>query len=257
MSSKDIVKIPEIKEMIGILSKEIIDLKEKLKDCEDSIKKDVFLQLKSKNNKLMKVCNQLTGTIRKYYEPKKEKAFFELIYYWEQYIEYSGKSDITDFRTFLQLANLEYKYFFVEKLDFPSNYRDYQIKLINSYDANINLIKGNLERSFKSVINNENLKRNLFEYNNILGDLNLNIFLLIKDFNTLNIELCKEFLRKSISYYKKAQEYNNYKGDKFIAIEYLPIFTDFLNKLQVLNFLDVVNKIESLKKHFKNYLLEE
>lgn len=188
------------------------------------------------------------------YEETRKTFFFETIFYGEQYLESSDKSEITDFRTFLELANLEYKYFYEEQIDFPHIYRDFQLENTNLYDAKVNLIKKNLERSIESVINNENLKEKKFEYNNILGDLNLNIFLLLKELAGYNSELLKAILKKIVGSYSKAEEFSIYKGAKFIAIDYLPIFIDFLKKIKVLHYLDVKKKLKGLKEYFKSYL---
>jgi len=220
MSYEDIVFFEEFKKLLGTLRGEINELKEKLKDCENSIKKDLFLQIKDKSRRIFNKSNKLTGKHRKMYEETRKTVFFETIFYWEQYIESSGKSEITDFRTFLDIANLEYRYFFQEQLGFPPNYRDFQLENTNSYDAKVNLIKRNLERSIESVIDNKNLKRKSFEYNNILGDLNLNIFLIIKEPKDYNFELLKAILKKSVGYYTKAEEYSRNKGDTFIPIDW-------------------------------------
>ena len=256
MSYNDIAKFQEFKQLLGALRNEINDLKERLNDCEDSIKKDIFLQLRNKSRKIFNESNNLTGKYRRLYETTRQTVFFETIFYWERYIESSGKSEITDFRAFLDFANLEYTYFFLERLDFPPNYRDFRLENTNSFDAKINLIKRNLERGFESVRDNEIFKRRKFEYNNILGDLNLNIFLIIKESNDFNFELLKDILKKSIGYYLRAEEYSRFKGDTFIDIEYLPIFTILLKEIKVPHFLDVENKLIGLKEYFKEYFNE-
>ncbi len=157
MSYEDITFFEEFKKLLGTLRKDINNLKEKLQDCEDSIKKHLFLQIKDKSRRIFNKSNKLTGKNRRLYEEIRKTLFFETIFYWEQYIESSGKSEITDFRTFLDLANLEYRYFYKERLDFPPNYKDFQLEYTNSYDVKVNLIKSNLERSIELVIIYEEL----------------------------------------------------------------------------------------------------
>ncbi len=247
MSYEDIVFFEEFKKLLGTLRKDINNLKEKLQDCEDSIKKDLFLQVKDKSRRIFNKSNKLTGKHRRIYEETRKTLFFETIFYWEQYIESSGKSEITNFRTFLDLANLEYRYFYKEQLGFPPNYKDFQLEYTNSYNAKVNLIKSNLERSIELVINSKNLKEKKFEYNNILGDLNLNIFLLIKELTDYNFELLKTIFTTIVDNYSKAEESGIAEGEKFIHIEYLPIFYDFLKKIKVLHYLDVKKKLIGLK----------
>lgn len=257
MGYEDILFFEEYKELLGTLRNEISALKEELKDCENNFKKDLFLQIRDKNRRIFNKSNKLTGKYRKMYEETRKTVFFETIFYWEQYIESSGRSEITDFRTFLEFANLEYRYFFQEQLDFPPNYRDFQLENTNTHDAKFNLIKKNLERSIESVLDEENLKEKKFEYNNILGDLNLNIFLLLKELKEDNFELLKDILRKIVEYYSKAEELSMYKGDKFIPIDYLPIYIDFLKEINVLHYLDVKKKLKSVKEYFKTYSVKD
>ena len=251
MGYEDIMFFEEFRELLGTLRYEINDLKEELKDCENTFKKDLFLKIRDKSRRIFNKSNKLTGKYRKMYEETRKTVFFETIFYWEQYIESSGKSEITDFRAFLEFANLEYRYFFQEQLEFLPNYRDFQLENTNSYDAKFNLIKRNLERSIEAVLEKENLKEKKFEYYNILGDLNLNIFLLLKELIDDNFELLKCKLREIVEKYSKAEEYSAYKGDKFMAIDYLPIFDDFLKEIKVLHYLDVKKKLKSLKEYFK------
>ena len=196
MSYEDIVSYERFMKELATSREEINDLKEKLKDCANPFRKDLFLQISYKSRRIFNKSNKLTGKHRRMYEETRKTVFFETLFYWEQYIERSGKSEITDFRIFLDIANLEYRYFFQEQLDFSPNYKDFQLENTNSYDAKFNLIKRNLERSIESVIDNENLRKKNFEYNNILGDLNLNIFLLLKEVTDHNFELLKAILKK-------------------------------------------------------------
>lgn len=69
-----------------------------------------------------------------------------------------------------------------------------------------------------------------------------------------NFELLKGILKKIVVSYSKAEEYSIYKGDQFIAIDYLPIFIDFLKETKVLHYLDVKQKLKVLKEYFKTYL---
>ncbi len=254
MSYEDITFFIEFRKLLGTLREEIKDLKERLKNCKNSLKKDLYLQIKDKSRRIFNKSSKLTGKHRKRYEETRKTLFFDTIFYWEQYIESSGKSEITDFRTFLELANLEYKYFYQEQLDFPPNYRDFALENTNSYDAKVNLIKRNLERSIELIIDNENLKEKKFEYNNIIGDLNLNIFLLLKELADYDFEFLKALLKKLVSSYSRAEEYSMNKGDKFIAINYLPIFIDFLKKIEVLHYLEVKKKLKGIEVCFRNYL---
>ncbi len=254
MSYEDIMFFEEFRKLLGTLRQEIKDLKEKLKKCENSQKKDLFLKIRDKSRRIFNKSSQLTGKNRRMYEETRKSLFFDTIFYWEQYIESSGMSEITDFRTFLDLAILEYKYFFQEQLDFPPNFKDFQLENTNSYNANVNLIKKNLERSIKSLIDNENLKEKKFEYNNIVGDLNLNIFLLLKEQDDYDFEFLKDIFKKLVGSYSRAEEYSINKGNRFIAINYLPLFIDFLKKIKVLHYLDVKKKLIGLKEYFKKYV---
>lgn len=225
-----------------------------MKDCDSFAKKEIFLQLKNKNRKIFEESNRLTGKYRRLYEETRKTVFFETLFYWEQYIASSGKTDITDFRVFLDFSNLLYKYFFQENLKFPPNYKDFQLVNINTYSAEINLIKRNLERSIESVMDDNYLKSREFEYNNILGDLYLNMFLILKDFNDYNIDSLKETFKKSIDYYQKSGEYKDSKGNSFISVNFLPVFTNLLKELNIINNLEVINKLIKLKKYYKEFL---
>ncbi len=90
MSYEDITSYIEFKELLGTLRKEIAELKENLRDCEDSAKKDIFLKLKNKNRKIFEASSRLIGKNRRLYEETRKTVFFETIFYWEQYIESSG-----------------------------------------------------------------------------------------------------------------------------------------------------------------------
>jgi len=66
-----------------------------------------------------------------------------------------------------------------------------------------------------------------------------------------NFELLKCKLREIVEKYSKAEECSVYKGDKFMAIDYLPIFDDLLKEINVLHYLDVKKKLKGLKEYFE------
>jgi hypothetical protein len=79
MSYEDIVFFEEFRKFLGTLRGEINDLKEKLKDCANSIKKELFRRIKDKSRRIFNKSNKLTGKHRIMYAETRKSVFFEII----------------------------------------------------------------------------------------------------------------------------------------------------------------------------------
>lgn len=246
---------------IGKIRKKNSNLEENLNKCLDSEKSQIYLELKNLNSKLKKICQNLSILKKQLYNETRKLAYCEEIHYFERYLLSIENTSEDNFLMHIELAKLEYKYFYEENLSFPPHYKDKMLDLTDDYEARLNLIRNNLEKGIDHIKDLIYLKQesqiDLFEFYNILGDLHLQIFLIIKEHSDIESEIAKTNLENSLVCYKIAKDcyekspLTDRKEKRYLRIQYLPLFEPFFEKIKGFNFLDVkskINVIEHLKK---------
>ncbi len=250
----------KIKE-IGKIRKKISNLEEKLNKRPDFEKSQIYLELKELNSELKKICQNLSILKKEFYNETRKSAFCEEIHYFEKYL----LSIEGNFLMHIDLAKLEYEYFYGENLSFPSQYKEKMLNLTDDFEARLNLIKNNLKKSIdyiKDLINIEQQSHiDLFEFYNILGDLHLQIFLIIKEHSGIESEIANSNLKNSLTCYKIAKDcydkspLTDREEKKYLKIQCLPLIEPFFENIKGFNFLNVkskINRVEDFKNSLKN-----
>ena len=161
------------------------------------------------------------------------------------------------------LAKLEYEYFYEENLSFPPRYKEKILDLTDDYEARLNLIKNNFEKSIdhiKDLINSEQESHiDLFEFYNNLGDLHLQIFLIIEEHSDIESKIVKINLENSLTCYKIAKDCydrsprTDKEEKRYQEPQYLPLIERSFESIKGFNFLNVeskINRVEDFKKSF-------
>lgn len=191
----------------------------------------------------------------------KEIYFFEKCFLMLKQI-YDPK--YVDFQHYLKAANLEYEYFFENSFSYPEEFSNnpFDSQGITD-DPRINLVLNKIEKAQKNlklIIDNVKKKSNdakdLFLYYEVLGDLYLHIYIILKK---------NEFLKDSINYlhqcyfyylishnYKQIVEESNpttsYSG--LHGWDVFKIFVEFFNKIGSGNIHNVRLKLEYLEQNY-------
>lgn len=170
-----------------------------------------------------------------------------------------------DLQNIISLTNLEYEYFIEEKQDFPEEYYQYKMKLLehNIYPG-LYLVLKNLINSIKSVrrsliyYKKNNQEKELFLFYEVKGDLFIQIYYLLKKNLILKNSIYTSLIQEAYNNYKIAIKYKNavqnQKPTTYIdglhGLNYLSLFSEFFKDLD-LYLHDVHKKFDYLSKRFE------
>lgn len=244
--STDEEKIKAIKQ----LNSQISNLENLLQNVDEPKKPEIYRELRDLFSEKRKTCESMFSPQNIYlYESPRKLAFFKEICNFERYLKSIESSQEIKFNNFLELAVFEYEYFYVENLDFPPNYSYLKLELLDIYKASLELIKRNLERSIdaiKKYIQHNNLDP--FQYFNLLGDLHLQIYLLIKNQGHIRLDIAEDNFNMALNYYRRHTGLTTIEKRYISVKRHLPILMEFLDELRITNIYNVREKIEALEK---------
>lgn len=169
------------------------------------------------------------------------------------------------FQHYLKSANLEFEYFFEGNNSYPKEFikDSFDIQGITD-DFRINLILNNFKKAqenLKLIIDNINDKSNdpkeLFLYYEVLGDLYLHVFIIIKKSRS-GVERVLDYLNQGYYYYLVSNKYKESVERQNPATSYdglhgwevFKIFVEFFKEIGTGNIHNVRLKLEFLEHNY-------
>jgi len=258
--------IDEEEAEIDELNKEKASLIESLKIAEDpSDIYQIYWRMKEIYSKLKLKYKLLGYWTHIDYTTKSDEYLQSEVLYFEKCLHMLKEKhgvDRIDLRHYLMAAELEYEYFIIKKNTVPKLFlTQFDIKEITSnfgYNIIINNIKNaqkNLQFILKYKVRTNNNKE-LFLYNEIMGDLYIHIYLLLDLLPDKLEDTLRKWLKFAYLYYLIAlrhkeiveQENPTTYIDGLHGWPCLPIFVEFFKENGILNVHDLKSKIRILQK---------
>lgn len=192
----------------------------------------------------------------------KEIFFFEICFSMLKEL-YNPK--FVNFQHYLKVANLEFEYFIDKENSYPKEFikKSFETQGIGN-DPRMNLILNNIEKAQKNlslIIENVKSKskdeKDLFLYYEVLGDLYIHFFIILKNYE-YEVEKSSKFLNRGYFYYLISYKYKRVVEEKNPTTGYdglhgwevFKIFVEFYSKVGAGNTHNVRLKLHFLEKNF-------
>lgn len=258
------------------INKEISELTKKYGEIVEFLKGNVekkerytsYWELKEFSEKLKFKYRLLNSWSRINYNQEINEYLCKEIYFFENcffMLKELFNPKYVDFQHYLKAANLEFEYFIDEDSSYPKEFinKSFDTRGIGD-DPRMNLILNNIEKAQKNlnliienIKNKNNDEKDLFLYYEVLGDLYIHVFIILKKCGHA-IEDSMEFLNQSYYYYLISYKYKEVVEkrnpttyfDGLHGWEVFKIFVEFFNEIGAGNIHNVRLKLEFLEQNY-------
>jgi len=264
--------VKNVKNEIKNLIKEKNSLIEKLDNVKDlSERYSIYWELKEHFDQLKLKFTILQTWSRTDFSIEIDNFLCREIYFFEKcfsMLKAKHGAAKVDLRHFLSAVQLEYEYFIEKQKDLPLEFLKAGFELEGyTEDPKLNLINNNIinaQKNLKNILKYKEREKNhkeLFLYYEVLGDLYIHLYLLLREFEEEKRDNVRKNLFFAYCYYNKSfnnktiiQREDPYTGyDGLHGWPCLKIFVKFYEPIGVVNIHNVKLKI----KYLQNNLLEK
>ncbi len=251
----------------------------KTKDLSNDDKYSTYWELKENYEQLYDKFSILQRWSQVKFNTEIDRFLCHDIYYFElcfSMLKEKFGAEYTDLRYYLNAVLLEYEYFIEKDYDLPRKFFEERFEFQgNTNLPKLNLIINNIKNAQKNLRvilarkEEEENRKELFLFYEVMGDLYIHIYLLWKDSKDLAPDKILESMKQAYYYYLRSLEnrviFIKQKGDYSTHYDglhrmpWLGIFVDFYNDIGVSNIHDVKLKLEQLehKQFLKKNDIEE